>query len=60
MILKEVLEALIPSIQKIDGGCAYCIDEFIAEANKSLAEIDCPYKYVFIDNDVVRVVERTE
>ena len=54
---KEVLEILIPAIQNIDLGCTYCINDFIDMANQHLAKHNFPYRYIFIDNDVVKVID---
>lgn len=34
--IEELITALIPSIEQIDGGCNSCIKNFIEDANESL------------------------
>lgn len=47
MIEKELLEALIPAIEEIDGGCSYCISEFIEAANRGLEEKGFSLRIIF-------------
>lgn len=36
---KKLLEALLPAINDIDGGCTSCIGSFIKEANLSIRKL---------------------
>ncbi len=48
--IKQLLEALIPEIDVIDGGCPVCIESFVNGTNEVLEELSIPYRYLFTDD----------
>jgi hypothetical protein len=53
---KQLLEALIPAIEGIDGRCGHCIHEFCDDANKELEKIGASVRFEFV-NTMDRIVE---
>ena len=45
-IFIELLDILRPAIEKIDGGCQYCIEGFCEEANKNLKIFGIELQYL--------------
>ena len=45
MEAKEMLEALVPAILEIDGGCSSCIREFVDHTNNLMRQAGVPYWY---------------
>jgi len=45
--IERVLGALMPAIDRIDGGCSACIGEFIDSANEGLEAEGIEYRYRF-------------
>jgi len=45
MQAKELLEALVPAILEIDGGCNSCIREYVDHANKLMLQAGVPFRY---------------
>ena len=54
--MRQLLEALLPAIRRIDGGCSSCIREFVTEANEALAKQGIEERYFrawWHDHDVI-------
>ena len=49
METKDILKALIPAIEKVDGGCGACIVNFIDTANEGLEAAGFSWRYEFVN-----------
>lgn len=46
----ELMAALVPVINGIDGGCKACVGSFVLNANKQLDKTDCEFRFMHHHN----------